>query len=102
GALLIVDEVQTGLGRTGYDLAIGAGGESAPVEADVLLLGKSLAGGLPVGVAAMTEAIAAAMPAGGHGSTFGGGPLVAAAAAAALDVLRDEKLSERAAAAGDV
>ena len=96
GALLVVDEIQTGLGRTGTDLAITPSG----VRPDLLLLGKSLAGGLPIGTCSMTEAIAARMPAGGHGNTFGGSPLVCAAASAALDVLRDERLAERAAATG--
>ncbi len=96
GALFVADEIQTGLGRTGHDLAIAPSG----AKPDLLLLGKSLAGGLPVGTCSMTEAVAAKMPAGGHGNTFGGSPLVCAAASAALDVLREERLSERAAAAG--
>lgn len=97
GALLVVDEVQTGLGRTGHDLAIQPSG----IRPDVLLLGKSLAGGLPIGVATMTDEVARAMPPGGHGTTFGGSPLVCAAAHAALEVLRDERLSARAAEEGD-
>jgi acetylornithine/LysW-gamma-L-lysine aminotransferase len=97
GALLVVDEIQTGLGRTGHDLAIQPSG----VKPDLLLLGKSLAGGLPIGTCSMTADVAARMPAGGHGNTFGGGPLVCAAASAALDVLRDERLSERARVEGE-
>ncbi len=97
GALLIVDEIQTGLGRTGTDLAIQPSG----VKPDLLLLGKSLAGGLPIGVCSMTEEIAGKMPPGGHGNTFGGSPIVCAAASAALDVLRDERLADRAAATGN-
>lgn len=96
GALLVVDEIQTGLGRTGHDLAVSPSG----AKPDLLLLGKSLAGGLPIGTCSMTEAVAAKMPAGGHGNTFGGSPLVCAAASAALEVLREEGLSERAAATG--
>ena len=96
GALFAADEIQTGLGRTGHDLAITPSG----AKPDLLLLGKSLAGGLPIGTCSMTEAVAAKMPPGGHGNTFGGSPLVCAAASAALDVLRDERLSERAAATG--
>jgi acetylornithine/LysW-gamma-L-lysine aminotransferase len=96
GALLVVDEVQTGLGRTGSDLAIGPSG----IRPDLLLLGKSLAGGLPIGVCAMTDEAAAAMPPGGHGSTFGGSPLVCAAASAALDILREERLAQRALSTG--
>jgi LysW-gamma-L-lysine/LysW-L-ornithine aminotransferase len=97
GALLVIDEVQTGLGRTGRDLAIHGTG----VRPDIVTLGKSLAGGLPVGATAMTEEVASAMPAGGHGTTFGGSPLVCAAACAALDVLREERLSERAEREGE-
>jgi acetylornithine/LysW-gamma-L-lysine aminotransferase len=97
GALLVVDEIQTGLGRTGHDLAI----EPSGVKPDLLLLGKSLAGGLPIGTCSMTEDVAARMPAGGHGTTFGGSPLVCAAASAALDVLREERLSQRARAEGE-
>lgn len=97
GALLIIDEIQTGLGRTGRDLAI----EGAGVRPDMLLLGKSLAGGLPIGVTAMTESVAARMPPGGHGNTFGGSPIVCAAATAALQVLREENLSARASVEGD-
>jgi len=97
GALLIVDEVQTGLGRTGRDLAIHGTG----AKPDIIALGKSLAGGLPVGATCMTDEVAAAMPPGGHGTTFGGSPLVCAAGSAALDVLREERLSERALQSGD-
>lgn len=96
GALLVVDEIQTGLGRTGTDLASTPSG----AQPDLLLLGKSLAGGLPIGTCSMTEAVAAKMPAGGHGNTFGGSPLVCAAASAALEVLRDERLAEQAASTG--
>lgn len=97
GALLVADEIQTGLGRTGHDLAIQPSG----VKPDLLLLGKSLAGGLPIGTCSMTAAVAAKMPAGGHGNTFGGEPLVCAAGSAALDVLREERLSERARIEGE-
>jgi LysW-gamma-L-lysine/LysW-L-ornithine aminotransferase len=97
GALLIVDEVQTGLGRTGRDLALDGTG----VRADIVTLGKSLAGGLPIGACAITDEVAAAMPPGGHGTTFGGSPLVCAAGVAALDVLREERLAARAAEVGE-
>lgn len=91
GALLCFDEVQTGLGRTGTNFAF----ERHNVTPDILTLGKSLAGGLPIGATVMTEATSAAMPAGGHGNTFGGSPLVCAAASAALDVLVHDRLAER-------
>ncbi|MFA5944769.1 MAG: aminotransferase class III-fold pyridoxal phosphate-dependent enzyme [Candidatus Thermoplasmatota archaeon] len=97
GALLVVDEIQTGLGRTGTDLAITPSG----AKPDLHLLGKSLAGGLPIGTCSMTADVAAKMPAGGHGNTFGGSPLVCAAATAALDVLREEHLAERARIEGE-
>ncbi|HJQ94011.1 MAG TPA: aminotransferase class III-fold pyridoxal phosphate-dependent enzyme [Candidatus Thermoplasmatota archaeon] len=97
GALLVVDEIQTGLGRTGTDLAVTPSG----AKPDLLLLGKSLAGGLPIGTCSMTADVAGKMPAGGHGNTFGGSPLVCAAASAALDVLREERLAERARTEGE-
>lgn len=97
GALLIVDEIQTGIGRTGFDFAV----QASACEPDVLLLGKSIAGGVPMGVVAMTREVAQSMPPGGHGTTFGGAPLACAAGRAALDVLREEALSERAAQLGE-
>ena len=78
GALLIMDEVQTGLGRTGWLWAH----ESSGVRPDIMTLAKPLAGGLPMGAVLVTEAVAAAMAPADHGSTFGGGPLVASAALA--------------------
>jgi LysW-gamma-L-lysine/LysW-L-ornithine aminotransferase len=69
------DEIQCGVGRTGRFLA----SEHAGVVPDLLTLAKGLAGGVPIGALVMTEAVAAAMPAGGHGTTFGGNPLAAAA-----------------------
>jgi predicted acetylornithine/succinylornithine family transaminase len=79
GALLVFDEVQVGLGRTGQLWAH----ESAGVSPDLMTLAKPLAGGLPMGAVLMTERVAAAMQPGDHGTTFGGGPLVASAALAA-------------------
>lgn len=78
GALLILDEVQTGLGRTGTLWAH----EAAGVAPDVMTLAKPLAGGLPMGAVLLTERVADALQPGDHGTTFGGGPLVAAAALA--------------------
>ena len=80
GALLVIDEIQTGVGRTGRFLAL----EHAGVVPDMVTLAKGLAGGVPIGALAMTAHVAAAMPAGGHGTTFGGNPLAAAAALAVL------------------
>lgn len=78
GALLIFDEVQVGLGRTGTLWAY----ESAGVTPDVLTVAKPLAGGLPMGAALLTERVAQAVRPGDHATTFGGGPLVASAALA--------------------
>jgi ornithine--oxo-acid transaminase len=90
--LLIVDEVQTGLGRTGYLL----GCEHDGVRPDGVILGKALGGGLlPVSAFVATDAVMQVFRPGDHGSTFGGNPLAAAVANAALDVLFDERLIER-------
>jgi predicted acetylornithine/succinylornithine family transaminase len=78
GALLIMDEVQTGLGRTGDLWAHQASG----ITPDIMTLAKPLAGGLPMGAVLVTEAVASALKAGDHGTTFGGGVLVASAALA--------------------
>lgn len=90
--LLLCDEVQTGLGRTGYLL----GCEHDRVEPDGVILGKALGGGLlPVSAFIATENVMQVFRPGDHGSTFGGNPLAAAVAMAALDVLFDERLIER-------
>jgi len=96
--LLIVDEVQTGLGRTGKVLAIHHEG----VKPDGLILGKALGGGLmPVSAFLAREDVMGVFKPGDHGSTFGGNALGAAVGLASLNVLLDEKLSERAATLGD-
>jgi len=87
GALLIIDEVQTGLGRTGKLLAL----EHFDLIPDLVCLAKSLAGGLPVGAVLIGPGVHNLTP-GLHGSTFGGNPLVCAAALAALHVLESEDL----------
>eukprot|EP00262_Sarcandra_glabra_P013246 TRINITY_DN362_c0_g2_i4.p1 TRINITY_DN362_c0_g2~~TRINITY_DN362_c0_g2_i4.p1 ORF type:complete len:470 (-),score=84.73 TRINITY_DN362_c0_g2_i4:54-1463(-) len=81
GALLVFDEVQCGLGRTGYLWAHEAYG----VVPDIMTLAKPLAGGLPIGAVLVTEKVAAAITSGDHGSTFAGGPLVCNAALVVLD-----------------
>jgi len=96
GALLILDEIQTGLGRTGRWFACQHHG----LVPDVLCLGKGLAGGLPMGAVAWRRGLGE-FPKGSHGSTFGGNPLVCAAAIANLRVLDQEKLPERAAHVGE-
>jgi ornithine--oxo-acid transaminase len=96
--LLIVDEVQTGLGRTGKILAC----QHEGVKPDGLILGKALGGGLiPVSAFLAREEVMAAFRPGDHGSTFGGNALAAAVGYAALGVLVDEKLAERAATMGE-
>jgi len=97
GALLILDEVQTGLGRTGYWLAA----EHEGVKADIVCLAKALGGGLPIGACLAQPPIAAAFAPGDHGTTFGGGPVQCAAALATLDVIEDESLLERSTVGGD-
>lgn len=88
GALLAFDEIQCGVGRTGRFLA----SEHAGVVPDIVTLAKGLAGGVPIGALAMTDAVAAAMPAGGHGTTFGGNPLAAAAGLAVLEEIEARDL----------
>ncbi len=95
-ALLILDEVQTGIGRTGRMLAL----EHDGVKADIVTLGKGLGGGFPVAAFMTTEAVAKTVGLGDHGTTFGGNPLACAAANAVLGVVIKEKLVERSAALG--
>jgi acetylornithine/succinyldiaminopimelate/putrescine aminotransferase len=85
GALLVFDEVQVGLGRTGTLWAH----EAAGVTPDLMTLAKPLAGGLPMGAVLMTERVAEAIQPGDHATTFGGGPLVASAALAACRKIGD-------------
>lgn len=95
GALLLVDEIQTGVGRTGRWLAC----QHHHLSPDVVTLGKSIGGGLPMGVTAWRSELGK-FESGTHGSTFGGGPLVCAASRAVLQVLAEERLPERAADLG--
>jgi acetylornithine/N-succinyldiaminopimelate aminotransferase len=88
GALLIFDEIQTGMGRTGSLWAY----EQLPVRPDVLTTAKALGGGLPVGACVTSTQTADVLERGDHGSTFAGGPLVAAASLAAFDVIDDPEL----------
>jgi acetylornithine/N-succinyldiaminopimelate aminotransferase len=96
GALLICDEVQTGIGRTGKLFAC----EHEGVTPDVLTLGKGLGGGFPIAAFLCTEEVAATVQPGEHGTTYGGNPLACAAALAVLRVVEEEKLVERAADLG--
>ncbi|MEM6532259.1 MAG: ornithine--oxo-acid transaminase [Myxococcota bacterium] len=97
--LLICDEVQTGLGRTGRMLA----SDHEDVKPDILILGKALSGGfLPVSAVLTDNEVMEVIKPGEHGSTYGGNPLACAVAMTALEVLKDEKLTENAAAMGEI
>ena len=97
--LFIVDEIQTGLGRTGKLLAC----DHEAVDPDILILGKALSGGvLPVSAVLANDIIMLTIQPGQHGSTFGGNPLACVVMRAALDVLIDEKLAENAARLGEI
>ncbi|MDH4319056.1 MAG: aspartate aminotransferase family protein, partial [Desulfobulbaceae bacterium] len=86
GLLLIFDEVQTGMGRTGTLFAY----EQLPVTPDILTMAKALGNGLPIGAMLTTEKIAASLTVGTHASTFGGNPVAAAAAVAVLHEMLSE------------
>jgi 4-aminobutyrate aminotransferase / (S)-3-amino-2-methylpropionate transaminase / 5-aminovalerate transaminase len=98
GILLIADEIQTGFGRTGKFFAV----EHSHVEPDLMTVAKSLAAGLPLSGVVGKAAVMDAPDPGGLGGTYGGNPVACAAALAVLDVMRDEKLPERAARIGSV
>jgi acetylornithine/N-succinyldiaminopimelate aminotransferase len=91
GIALIFDEIQCGLGRTGRLFAY----QNTDVVPDMLTVAKPLAGGLPMGAVLVSAEISAAIQPGDHGTTFGGGPLVAAVAAHVLERLADESLLEQ-------
>jgi 4-aminobutyrate aminotransferase / (S)-3-amino-2-methylpropionate transaminase / 5-aminovalerate transaminase len=98
GILLIADEIQTGFGRTGKFFAV----EHSGVEPDLMTVAKSLAAGFPLsGVVGKATVMDAPDP-GGLGGTYGGNPVACAAGLAVMDVMRDEKLPERAARIGSV
>jgi acetylornithine/N-succinyldiaminopimelate aminotransferase len=111
GALLVVDEIQAGMGRTGKWCAYQHYGiTGAPmdrsssvgwVRPDVVTLAKPLAGGLPLGAVLCTEEVARSIHAGMHGTTFGGGPLACAVAIAVIDFMEKEKLLAHVAEVGD-
>ncbi len=95
--LLILDEVQTGVGRTGRFFAHRHYG----IEPDIVTLAKGLANGLPIGAVIAKEKVASCFGPGDHGSTFGGGPVVTAAAIATLSAIEGDRLIENAAEVGD-
>lgn len=92
GLLLIFDEIQTGMGRTGKLFAY----EHYGVEPDIFTLAKALAGGIPIGALCAKESVAQAFAPGDHGSTFGGNPLACAAGLAVMQTMLADKLSEHA------
>ena len=97
--LFIADEVQTGIARTGKLLAV----NHENVQPDVLILGKAISGGVyPVSAVLANDPVMNVIKPGQHGSTFGGNPIAAAVAVAALEVVKDEKLSENAAYLGNI
>ena len=95
GALLIIDEIQTGFCRTGKFFAC----EHFDLEPDLLCLAKAMAGGVPIGATMVSNSIR--VETGQHGTTFGGNALAAAAALAAIEVYQQDRLAERAAELGD-
>ena len=95
GVLLIIDEVQTGFGRTGKFFAC----EHYGLEPDILAMAKAMAGGLPMGAFAISERVGQ-IPKGLHSSTFGGNPLACAVAATVIDILQEQRLPEHAAETG--
>jgi LysW-gamma-L-lysine/LysW-L-ornithine aminotransferase len=97
GVLLILDEVQTSFGRTGKLF----GCDHWRVTPDIICLAKPFAGGLPIGITVAKDHIMSAFKIGEHSSTFSGSPLVCAAACAAIDVLVNDKLAEKAAVLGE-
>ena len=97
GALLVVDEIQTGFGRTGRWF----GFEHQSLRPDLICLAKGLGAGFPMGAVAYTRTVQETLYLGAHGSTFGGNPLACAAGLAALQTYAEERLVERAAEMGD-
>ena len=98
GALFIVDEVQTGFGRTGKMFGIDHAPDSAP---DIVAMAKGIAGGFPLGAFMAKEPVSEAMKPGDHLSTFGGNPISCAAALANLEVIREENLLENSTRRGE-
>ncbi|MFZ1770859.1 MAG: acetylornithine/succinylornithine family transaminase [Caldilinea sp.] len=98
GALLVIDEIQTGFGRTGRWF----GFEHHDLQPDMICLAKGLGAGFPMGAIAYTDCVQEKLYPGAHGSTFGGNPLASAAGLAAIETYQDEGLIERAAVMGDL
>jgi acetylornithine/N-succinyldiaminopimelate aminotransferase len=97
GTLLLADEIQTGVGRTGEFLGV----QHFGVKPDVIALAKGLGGGVPIGAMLCTTALEGALPAGSHGSTFGGNALASATALAVLGVIEREGIVQHVRQTGD-
>ena len=97
GILLIVDEIQTGMGRTGKLFSF----EHYGIEPDIFTLAKALGSGFPVGAMLAKAELIPAFNAGSHGSTFGGTPIATAVVKATVETIVGERLSDRAAEMGD-
>jgi len=96
--LLIADEVQTGLGRTGFELAV----DHDQCKPDIVVLGKALSGGvMPVSAVLASNEVMLTLKPGEHGSTYGGNPVACKVATAALEVLREEDLAKNSMARGE-
>jgi acetylornithine aminotransferase/acetylornithine/N-succinyldiaminopimelate aminotransferase len=96
GALMIIDEVQTGMGRTGKWF----GFQHFGIVPDMITMAKALGGGVPIGALVSTREISKSFTPGSHGTTFGGNPLVCAAACAVIDTMKKENLVQRSADLG--
>ena len=97
GVLLIVDEIQTGVGRTGRFWAY----QHAGLKPDIVTVAKGLAGGLPMGAVMCTEEVSKGFPPGSHGTTFGGNALISAVASKVIEIIERDDLCGRAARMGD-
>jgi len=97
GIMLVMDEVQTGFGRTGKMFAL----EHSAVTPDIMIMAKGLGSGVPISAIGSSRALMERWQVGAHGGTYGGNALAAAAGVATINVLRDEKLPENAARQGD-
>ncbi len=97
GIMLVMDEVQTGFGRTGKMFAL----EHAAISPDIMIMAKGLGSGVPISAIGASRALMERWQVGAHGGTYGGNALAAAAGVATINVMRDEKLPENAARQGD-
>jgi acetylornithine/succinyldiaminopimelate/putrescine aminotransferase len=96
GILLVLDEIQTGMGRTGRLW----GYEHSGIEPDIMTLAKALANGVPIGATLASESVASTFTPGTHGSTFGGNPFATAVGLTVFTTLMEDRLPERAAVTG--